>query len=27
VRPLVSTFQQLIGSEGIETAVRMAERE
>jgi hypothetical protein len=26
VRPLVSTFQQLIGSEGIETAVRMAER-
>jgi hypothetical protein len=27
VRPLVSTFQGLIGSEGIETAVRMAERE
>jgi hypothetical protein len=27
VRPLVSTFQGLIGSEGIEAAVRMAERE
>jgi hypothetical protein len=27
VRPLVSRFQQLIGSDGIETAVRMAERE
>jgi hypothetical protein len=26
LRPLVSTFQQLIGSEGIETAVRLAER-
>lgn len=27
VRPLVSTFQQLVGSEGIEAAVRLAERE
>jgi hypothetical protein len=27
VRPLVSTFQQLVGSEGIEAAVRRAERE
>jgi hypothetical protein len=27
VRPLVSTFQQLIGSDGIEAAVRLAERE
>jgi hypothetical protein len=27
VRPLVSTFQGLIGSEGIEAAVRMAERD
>jgi hypothetical protein len=26
VRPLVSTFQQLVGSEGLETAVRLAER-
>jgi hypothetical protein len=26
VRPLVSTFQQLVGSEGIEAAVRLAER-
>jgi hypothetical protein len=27
VRPLVNRFQQLIGSEGIQAAVRMAERE
>jgi hypothetical protein len=27
MRPLVSTFQQLVGSEGIEAAVRLAERE
>jgi hypothetical protein len=27
VRPLVSRFQQLIGTEGIQAAVRMAERE
>jgi hypothetical protein len=27
VRPLVSAFQQLVGTEGIEAAVRLAERE
>jgi hypothetical protein len=27
VRPLVSAFQQLVGSEGLEAAVRLAERE